>query len=86
MLMRHLLISVAHSAVLATALKQLCFISAGLQNGNVNSAVPDVLQCDTVVGQTDDVTAQCQMSTEVGETAAGRGGQGLRMPTCPGRV
>lgn len=52
----------------------------------MNSAVPDVLQCDTVVGQTDDVTAQCQMSTEVGETAAGRGGQGLRMPTCPGRV
>lgn len=52
----------------------------------MNSAVPDVLQCDMVVVQTDDVTAQCQMSMEVGETAAGKGGQGLRVPTCPGRV
>lgn len=70
-----------HSAFLTTALKQLCFITTGLQNGNMNSAVPDVLQCHVVVGQTDDVTAHGQMSKEVGEAAAGKRGRGLRMPS-----
>jgi hypothetical protein len=47
----------------------------------MNSAVPDVLQCHVVVGQTDGVTAQCQMPKEVGEAATGQGGKGLRMPS-----
>lgn len=47
----------------------------------MNSAVPDVFQCHVVLGQTDDVTAQGQMSKEVGEAAAGKRGQGLRMPS-----